>query len=359
MRVLRFMLVLALLLGAAGCASTDHLLQGHKGVSLQWPEKPLRPRVEWVKSVVSPEDAGIAKGFWKRALELFTGASSQHIVKPYGVLYDDDRLFIADPGAGVVHLMDTKRSIYSVIRSLPEVPLRSPIGMALDEGGGLYITDSVSDAVYRYDLADQTLTSFLRGLDRPTGIAYNKINKLLYITETGADDVIAVDAKGRERFRFSSANPGSQLLNHPTDLAVDAKGQVFVTDPLNYKIRTFTPEGRLVSEFGEMGDSSSELSKPKGIVVDSLGRIFVCDAMSDQIKVFTDNGHLLFSIGGTGTANGQFWLPSGLALSGDFLFVTDTYNRRVQVLQLLPVEEEDDDYDDATRQALPDETEGK
>ncbi|MBU5614604.1 SMP-30/gluconolactonase/LRE family protein [Geomonas azotofigens] len=359
MRVLRVWLVLGVLWVVAGCAPSTPFLQGHKGVSLQWPEKPLPPRVEWVKSVVSPEDAGIAKGFWKRALELVTGASTQHIVKPYGVLYDDGRLFIADAGAGVVHVMDTKRSVYTVIRSAPDATLRSPIGLARDAGTGLYITDSVSDAVFRYDLASETLTTFMRGIDRPTGIAYNRSNDLLYVTETGANDIIGVDLKGRPKIRFSTANPEQQLLNHPTDLAVDAKGQVFVTDPLNYKVRIFTPEGVPVAELGEMGDSTAELSKPKGVAVDSLGRIFLCDAMADMVKVFNDSGHFLFGIGGTGTANGQFWMPSGISISGDLLFVTDTYNRRVQMLRLLPIEEDDDDYDDENRLAQPDDLGGK
>lgn len=358
MQVLRVVLILSVLSIFAGCSSSSQFLQDRKSVSLQWPEKPLAPRVEWVKSVVSPEDVGIAKGFWRRALELVAGASTQHIVKPYGVLYHDGRLFIADPGAGLVHVMDAHRSLYSVIRSAPDATLRSPIGLAIDGENMLYITDSVSDAVYRYELASQALTTFIRAIDRPTGIAYNKSNHLLYITETGANDVIGVDSKGQQKVRFSAVNPRRQLLNHPTDLAVDAKGQVLVTDPLNYKIRTFTPEGLLVAEIGEMGDANSELSKPKGVAADAQGRIFLCDAMMDMVKVFDDKGNFLFGIGGTGTADGQFWMPSGIAIAGDHLFVADTYNRRVQILRLLPIEE-DEDYDDEHGLGQPDELGGK
>lgn len=333
--VARLFLALILLFQLTACSAPSSMLQSPRSVVLQWPEKPLKPQVEWVKSVVSPEDAGIAKGFWKKALELFTGAGRRQLVRPYGVLYHDGRLFIADTGAGVVHVMDTKHSLYSVIASTPEAPLRSPISLARDGGNGLYITDSVSDAVYRYDMVTGRLTTFLRSLDRPTGIAYNRANNLLYVSETGANDVIGVNAAGVQQVRFSAMNPGTRLFNHPTDLAVDAKGQVFVTDPLNYKIRIFTPEGMPVGDFGEMGDAHSELSKPKGLAVDAWGRIFLCDAMLDLVKVFNDQGHLLFTIGGTGTADGQFWLPSGISIAGDLLFVSDTYNRRIQIFRML------------------------
>lgn len=341
----RLWLLAALLLSLSACAAPRPMLESPQSLVRRWPETPLRPQVEWVKSVSAPEDAGIAKGFWKRALELVTGAKRGHIVKPYGVLYDEkgSRLFIADPGAGVVHVMDTKAGRYSVIASTPEAPLRSPIGLARDAEQFLYITDSVSDAVYRYDLVTGALEPFLRALDRPTGIAYNRVNDLLYISETGANDVIGVDPEGVARVRFSSLHPGEQLFNHPTDLAVDRKGQILVTDPLNYKIRTFTPEGTLVSDFGEMGDARSELEKPKGVAIDELGRVFLCDAMSDMVKVFSDEGHLLFSIGETGTGAGEFWLPSGISISGEFIFVSDTYNRRVQIFRMLAGEPDDDE----------------
>lgn len=331
----RLFLVPILLLLLTACTGPASMLQPPRSVVLQWPEKPLKPQVEWVNSVVTPEDAGIAKGFWKKALELITGGGKRQLVRPYGVLYQDGKLFIADTGAGVVHVMDTKNSVYSVIGSTPEAPLRSPISLALDAGNGLYITDSVSDAVYRYDMVTGSLTTFLRSLDRPTGIAFNKSNNLLYVSETGANDVIGVNAAGIQKVRFSATNPGLRLFNHPTDLAIDAKGQVFVTDPLNYKVRIFTPEGMPVGEFGEMGDSRSELNKPKGIAVDAEGRIFLCDAMLDLVKVFNDQGHLLFTVGGTGTANGQFWIPSGISIANDLIFVSDTYNRRVQIFRIL------------------------
>jgi DNA-binding beta-propeller fold protein YncE len=294
--------------------------------------------------VAIPEDAGIAKGFWKKALELVTGADTSRFVKPYGVLYDDSgRLVVADPGAGVVHVMDTKAARYSTITSASGAPLRSPIGLAEDQENGLYITDSVTNAVYRYDLALRTLAPFLAGIKRPTGIAYNKVSKLLYISETGGDDVVAVDLKGAIKRRFSKTMPAGQGFNHPTDLAVDLKGQVYVTDPLNFMVRVFTPEGLQVAAFGEMGDARKELSKPKGIAVDEKGRIFLCDAMLDMVKVFEANGQLLFTVGSNGTGNGGFWMPSGIFISQKYLFVTDTYNRRVQIFKMIKGAESDDD----------------
>ena len=335
----RCLSVAAVLLALAACAGPTPLLKRGQSSGPQWPEAPFAARIEWVKSVATPEDAGIDKGFWKKALELLTGADLHPIVRPYGVLFDNaGRLLIADPGTGVVHLMDTKEGRYSRIVATNGAPLTSPIGLAEDDSNRLYITDSASNAVYLYDLDNHKLTPFLEKLQRPTGIAYNRANRLLYISETTAHRVIAVDVGGKVKYRFGDRPSDPSPLNLPTDIATDAKGQVYVTDPLNFKIKIFTPEGLLVSQFGLMGDSHGEFNKPKGVAVDAEGHIFVSESMLDSVQIFDDSGQFIFSFGTNGTDDGAFWMPSGLFINGSYIFVADTFNHRVQIFRYLGAE---------------------
>jgi DNA-binding beta-propeller fold protein YncE len=329
--------LLALCWLLAGCAAPGPLLERSQP-GPQWPDAPFPARVEWVKSVASPEDAGIGKPFWKKALELITGADQHQINRPYGILYDDaGRLVIADPGSSVVHVMDTREGRYLRLRGTKGSAFRSPIALAEDAAGLLYITDSSTNTVYRYDFVSGALTTFITGLQRPTGIAFNPVNGLLYLSETMAHRVIAVDLSGKVRYRFGDKSPAQDgALNLPTDLAVDAKGKVYVTDPLNFKIRIYTPEGTALSQFGVMGDAHGELNKPKGIAVDSEGRILVCDALLDAVQLFNEKGQFLFSFGTAGAQAGGLWLPSGLSIHNNFVFVADTFNQRIQVFRLLP-----------------------
>jgi DNA-binding beta-propeller fold protein YncE len=329
----------------SGCsAPAQSLLTPARELAPQWPEAPFTPRIKWVKSVATPEDAGIRKSLWKKALEFVTGADVRQLVKPYGVLYDDQgRLIIADPGAGIVHLMDTKKQQYLRITAGEGAPFRSPIGITEDDRQQLYITDSAADTVYRYDLVQQRLTPFLRGLERPTGIAFNKVNRLLYVSESTARRVTAVDLEGNTRLTFGDRpGPEQYPFNVPTDVATDFKGQIFVTDPLNYKIKTYTPEGTQVNQFGEMGDTRGEFDKPKGVAVDPEGRIYVVDALLDAVQIFDDEGAFLFSFGATGSDDGAFWMPSGICLHNGYIFVADTFNQRVQIFQYLTGREGDE-----------------
>src|SRR5689334_16033586 len=129
-RPLRALLVF-LLLSLAACATPVPLHETRPAVSIQWPQPPLPARVVWVKSIATYGDAGIAKGFWKRALEFVVGPDDRRIIRPHGVLFDDqERLFIADPGAGLVHCMDLKKGRYTLIGGEEAHPLRTPIGLA-------------------------------------------------------------------------------------------------------------------------------------------------------------------------------------------------------------------------------------
>jgi DNA-binding beta-propeller fold protein YncE len=331
--------LIASLISLTACAHPGSLVQGTPPVALQWPAKPDIARIQWVKTVADYQDAGIAKGFWKKVLEFVAGADESHIVRPHGVLLDgQERLCIADPGAGVVHVMDVKEGRYTIIGRESGSPLRTPIGVAEDAQDRLYITDSTAGKVFRYDFASRTLSPFLqRSLLRPTGIAYNKSNKLLYVVDTAASQIVALDEKGGEKLRFGTVGENGGGFNRPTDIAVDAAGQIYVTDPLNYRIKRFTPDGKLLTQFGAPGDGVGYLNKPKGVAVDSEGHIYVSDALLDAVQIFDETGRLLLVFGSNGTGNGEFWMPSGIYIDQhDNIFVADTYNRRIQVFRYIP-----------------------
>jgi len=51
------------------------------------------------------------------------------------------------------------------------------------------------------------------------------------------------------------------------------------------------------------------------------------------VQIFDKKGDLLLVIGKEGTGSGQFSLPSGIFIDGsDRVWICDTYNKRVQVL---------------------------
>jgi len=78
-------------------------------------------------------------------------------------------------------------------------------------------------------------------------------------------------------------------------------------------------------------DGEPSLFRPVALGTDETS-VFVLDMDGHDIKVFSRSGHFQRTIGRKGQGPGEFHLPSGLDILGGKLYVADSLNRRVQVL---------------------------
>jgi len=303
-----------------------------------WPLPPEQPRVQHTKTIITPQDLGITKGFFAKLWEFIAGEdTADRIISPHGVVADDEgKMYVADWGAGRIHYFDFQKKNYDVFWKTKIGPLQSPIGVALDGEGLLYVTDSIlrrvlvfSGTKNRRVIGDDTLL-------RPTGIAINKKEKLLYLVDTLGHRVDVYDLEGKKQFSFGSNGSKEGLFNYPTHIALDTAGDVYVVDSLNFRVQIFNKAGKFLSRFGGTGTSIHDFMKPKGIAVDSEGHIWVSDSYRNTIQVFDRQGKLLLIFGKLGIEAGQFNVPEGLFIDGkDRLIVADSYNYRVQMFQYL------------------------
>ena len=323
-------LVLVLLSALLAACSGPKVVPGRK---LQWPPPPEEPRIAWAGEISDYSEAGITKGWWRKVVDFVAGESDYHIGRPYGVYVDGHgRIFVVDTEYKSIQIMDTVADRYSAIAGPNKSSaFLSPIGITGDDAGNVYFTDSLAGNVYRYDIADKTVSLFCGALERPTGIAFNNRNRMLYVSDTTADRVVVFDRQGVEKFHIGKSGVAPGELNHPTDLFIDGNGTLYVTDPLNARVQLFSPDGEFIRSVGRAGDDPGEFFKPKGVAVDSSGNIYVVDSLSDTVKVFDNSGRFALEFGSRGDDAGMFWLPSGLDIDAkDTIYVADTYNRRIQ-----------------------------
>ena len=79
-------------------------------------------------------------------------------------------------------------------------------------------------------------------------------------------------------------------FNHPAGIAIDASGNVFVTDP--NRVQKFDPNGQFILEWGGYGSEPGKFHNPHGISVDSSGDIYVMDTANARIQKFSPDGAL-------------------------------------------------------------------
>jgi sugar lactone lactonase YvrE len=145
-------------------------------------------------------------------------------------------------------------------------------------------------------------------------------------------------------------------LNMPFDVALDARGDLYLSDTFNYRIRKVDrATGRIVTVAGNgtagfSGDGGpatrAQLDEPYGIVVGPGGELFVADRLNRRVRrvdprqgtitTVAGNGSKVFGgDGGPGVAAGLVE-PNGVALSRDgrSLFIADVAGHRIRRLDL-------------------------
>ncbi len=66
-------------------------------------------------------------------------------------------------------------------------------------------------------------------------------------------------------------------FNNPTGIAVDASGNVYVTDTDNNRVQKFNSNGTFIAKWGTPGINDTQFNNPTGIAVDASGNVYVID----------------------------------------------------------------------------------
>ena len=97
------------------------------------------------------------------------------------------------------------------------------------------------------------------------------------------------------------------------------------------RIQVFTESGAYLGQRGTPGAASGEFSALSGVAVDADGNVLVSDGGNHRIQEFSGDGAYLGEWGTLGTASGQFRNPFGVAEDGaGNVFVVDYGNSRIE-----------------------------
>jgi DNA-binding beta-propeller fold protein YncE len=204
--------------------------------------------------------------------------------------------------------------------------------------GEVYASDRMAGQIYVY-AADGTFAgrfnpgSAFTGW-QPLALAFDAQGHL-YVADAGGtlQVVHEFDRYGALVRNFGVATG----LSFPNGLAVDGKGNVYVSDTNDGRLIVFDASGNQIGVVGR-GPAAGELGLPVGIAIDDAGRVFVVDSVSHAVQIYRvlaagdRSPTYLASFGVEGTANGAFEYPNGIALDArGHVYVADWNNDRVQV----------------------------
>jgi uncharacterized protein (TIGR03437 family) len=205
--------------------------------------------------------------------------------------------------------------------------LYSPVGVALDSTGNLYIVEQ-GDSRIR-EVNNQTTTMTFPGTN-------------LKVEAGWIETVVGTDIIG---FSSSNTTANATPLNYPTGVTVDPSSNMFISDTLNLRLRKVannvisTAAGNGLFSYGGDGGAaaSAQLNAPQGVAVDPSGNLYIADTSNNAIRKVAANG-IISTVAGTGISGGaaagnganQFNGPLGMAAdSGGNVYIADSQNARV------------------------------
>ncbi len=197
--------------------------------------------------------------------------------------------------------------------------LNDPLGIAVDSSGNLYIADHDNNRVRKVTVASGIINTVAgtgtQGSDGDNGPAVSATlngpgavavdaQGNLYISESGGNRIRKVSngtittmagSGGKGGYSGDNGAATSAQLSDPVGIAVDSAGNVYVADHNNYVIRKIsngvitTIAGSNVQGFSGDGGAATaaELSNPYGIAVASNGNVYVADAANNRIRLLT------------------------------------------------------------------------
>lgn len=327
---------LALLMIATGCAVPTQepaLPTATTATPLVWPAPPEQPRIRYLQSVSGPKDWGIERSLWRRLVDTLTGGGELQFGRPSAVAEAGGVLYVADPGAQSLWILDRPRGSSARLMQIDGEALVSPVALALRPDGAVFVSDTVLRKVFLVDRDGTLLRTFAtQGLERPAALTWDDRAHRLYVLDSLRHRVTVFDGNGALLRHLGESGAGDGQFNRPTHMTLDVDGSVLINDAMNFRLQWLSQDGHFLGKFGKSGNGSGDFASPKGIAADAAGHYYVVDALFDAVQIFDRQGQLLLAFGGHGTGPGQFTLPRGLFVSADDkIYVADAYNRRVQV----------------------------
>lgn len=266
---------------------------------------------------------------------------------PHGiVLGADGSIYVADTENHAIRVIDKSGNVTilagngvqgNVDAVGKEAKFYHPTDLAVAKDGTVYVADTLNNLI-RKITADGKVTTLNAASDRKVLIASGQ-------TIAAGDYLDGVIAQAK--------------FNEPSGIAMDEKGNLYVSDTGNQKIRYIdfssdqvttvagsgAYEATLINVIGDYADGEAAkamFNNPLGIAVTSEGGLLIADSLNNSIR-YLYNGKVSTIAGDAdqfaGETNGversaQFSIPSDVAIATDgTILVADSFNNKIRAIQ--------------------------
>jgi len=253
--------------------------------------------------------------------------------QPTGIAIDaSGNLFIADAGDNLIREISPAAAVTTIAGSDSTGSVNAagtassffdPMGVAVDAHDNIYVADAGNNMIRLISQGGNVTTfagtlntgtsTVLSPFNNPTGVAVDAggnvfVANFLYSTimKISPGGVVSTYA-GIDTLKGSANGPAaSATFYYPNSVAVDAAGNVYVSDGVNNLIRKISPDGTVSTLAGsglagsvDGTGTAASFNYPAGLTVDAGGNVYVADSNNNLIRKITPAG-VVSTVAGSG-----------------------------------------------------------
>jgi len=211
--------------------------------------------------------------------------------------------------------------------------------VAFDSKGHLFVLTRGQPSLFEFDESGKFIRSFGEGLfTRSHGLRIEKDGGI-WATDVGAHTVMKLSPQGQVLMTLGTKgqrgewNDSTHLLNEPNDVVIGRNGDIFVAqghtpgamgDP---RVLKFDKTGKFIKSWGGKGKEPGKFDVAHGLALDAKGQLWVTDRENQRIQIFDPDGKYIKEVKYAG-------LPCSLDIGSKNIYMVNGFAGQVLKLDL-------------------------
>ncbi len=214
--------------------------------------------------------------------------------------------------------------------------------VAFDSKGHLFVLSRGAQALTEFDENGKFIRAFGEGLfTRSHGLRIDKDGNI-WTTDVGAHTVMKLSPQGEVLLTLGTKGKagewneaaGTRLFNEPNDIVLAPNGDFFVSqghspgpgkgDP---RVLKFDKNGNFIKTWGGKGTEQGKFDVAHGMAMDAKGQLWVTDRENQRIQIFDQDGKFIREVKYAG-------LPAALDIGKQYIYMVNGFTGQVLRMDL-------------------------
>lgn len=313
-------------------------------IQKKWINNHLSKLISWIFSLFlmlsSTVFASYANGETVKKILQITGHDKSVLALPSDVAVADEKIYVVDGGHHRIVVFDMQGDFLFQFggKGKTKGKMNFPVGIFVDSDNTVYVADSGNYRVQVFSASGQFKSSFKiksgKKNIRPVDLIVHSQTGRIILSGSNNHSLMEYSHAGKLIKKWGGNGVNQGEFRYPATINELNDGRIAVVDVLNSRVQVFNTDGTVSMVVSDWGVLPGQMVRPKGVAVDKKGNFYISDSYMNLVQSFTESGDFISVLG---EKNKPFKMvtPVGLAVYKNKLFVVEMRKHLVSVYQLV------------------------